>query len=272
MSNILNTEFDTNEEDPSFEPTTEPSQDDLEEKSQEENEKDSIDMDQIPVGKVKFTLDGNDAEALVYANEDVKVTTINEMECNDTLDEDDFLYNPEKDEDLEKNKEEENIDCMNCINKEEEHLEMNSQEDEDLDQDDCCDNEENEFEVVKQKESKDENGENLHKLKFKDVEQWKLKNSEKEAEDAVSDDEEQESKSKEEGEIQSQEEQEIDEDYNPIYNDETLSDVEEPEDENDEDLKQPEVVYTADQFVMIKEVGSSVPVLVQDSREEMECC
>merc|ERR1712226_945433 len=137
---------------------------------------------------------------------------------------------------------------------------MNSQEDEDLDQDDCCDdNEENEFEVVNQKESKDENGENLHKLKFKDVEQWKLKNSEKEAEDAVSDDEEQESKSKEEGEIQSQEEQEIDEDYNPIYNDETLSDVEEPE-----------VVYTADQFVMIKEVGSSVPVLVQDSREEME--
>jgi len=83
--------------------------------------------------------------------------------------------------------------------------------------------------------------------------------------------EEQEEESKKESYIE-----EEDKDYNPIYNDETLSDVDEPEDENDEDLKEPEVVYTTDEFCMIKVPEENVPVIssaiVQDSREEMECC
>merc|ERR1712019_266742 len=67
--------------------------------------------------------------------------------------------------------------------------------------------------------------------------------------------------------------EEEDTDYNPIYDD-TLSDVEEPEDmDNDEDvdLKAPvEVIYTNDQFCMIKD--DNLMKIGGDSREEMECC
>lgn len=306
MTTILDIELPSQEEveeDPSFTPTEEKEEEaaaePLETESQEGNsieETFSIeDADQIPVGKVEFPLSkkikgDNIGEAFVFESEDQKITNINELDCNDTLDEDDHVYANEEEveketEDL-KNGEENDSDSCDSD-------EIDEENDEDLNNIEkaetlkCCQNLENE-------EDK------LVKMKFKDVEELKRmkrdleskaeeeSDAEEEAdvEDASMEDSspttkpiEKESTAstcqtencQKEGHADYKEEE--DNDYNPMYDD-TLSDVEEPEDmdnEEDVDLKAPvEVIYTGDQFCMIKD--DNLMKIAADSREEMECC
>jgi len=305
MTTILDIELPSQEEveeDPSFTPTEEKETGEpIEAESQEANEieeSSSIeDADQIPVGKVEFPLSKEikgtkTGEAFVFESEDQKVTNINELDCNDTLDEDDHVYANEEEVEKEvqvlKNNEgdEDDIESDSCDSDE-----IDEENDEDLNNIEkaetlkCCQNLENE-------EDK------LVKMKFKDVEELKRmkKNLESKGEEEnVLEEEGEEDASMEdsskpepaekestastcqtencpkEGHAAYKEEE--DTDYNPIYDD-TLSDVEEPEDmDNDEDvdLKAPVVViYTNDQFCMIKD--DNLMKIGADSREEMECC
>jgi len=281
MSTILTAEFDTNEEDIDYKSENEQeSQNSLEENSQEsiENEEaPSIDVDQVPVGKVEFELTERKkctGEALLYPGSDEKVTTINELECEDTIDEEDCTFNIENEEINEEDSQEDCDEEMGEGENEENDEEKGEEEASDIDDEDLKN-----YEVVTKP------GTEICKMKFKDVEAWKSENCQKEEEtsnmeeDCSQEGEEEAEKSPEEpnlSKICENYNEEADEDYNPIYNEDTLSDIECEEDqdrEDDEDLKKPEVVYTNDEFCMIKQ--DEVPVLqsiVKDSREEMECC
>lgn len=306
MTTILDIELPSQEEveeDPSFTPTEEKETGEpIEAESQEANEieeSSSIeDADQIPVGKVEFPLSKEikgtrTGEAFVFESEDQKVTNINELDCNDTLDEDDHVYANEEEVEKEvqglkkmnEGDEEEDVESDSCDSDE-----IDEENDEDLNNIEkaetlkCCQNLENE-------EDK------LVKMKFKDVEELKRmkKNleSKEEEENELEGEEEEEDASMEDSSKPAEKEstastcqtencpkeghatykEEEDTDYNPIYDD-TLSDIEEPEDmDNDEDvdLKAPvEVIYTNDQFCMIKD--DNLMKIGADSREEMECC
>merc|ERR1711981_10532 len=246
-------------------------EDDLEAESQDaENPICDEDADQIPVGTVSFPLSktvkgDRTGEAFVFDGDDQKVTNINELDCNDTLDEDDHVLANE--EDVEKQEE-------------------NDSEDIDEDNDEDLNNIEK-VETLKCCQHVEDENDKLVKMKFKDVEELKrMKKDLESKEDASMEDNENstpiekestastcqtENCLKEGHNVEYKEEE--DADYNPIYDD-TLSDVEEPEDmdnEEDVDLKKPvEVVYTNDQFCMIKE--DNMMKIGADSREEMECC
>merc|ERR1712061_50248 len=307
MTTILDIELPSQEEfeeDPSFNPTeitdiTENQENDSQDANEIEENSSIEDADQIPVGKVEFPLNKEikgvkTGEAFIFESEDQKVTNINELDCNDTLDEDDHVYANEEEVQKEVEGQIEECDDDSCDSEE-----IDEENDEDLNNIEkaetlkCCRNLENE-------EDK------LVKMKFKDVEELKrmkknlekTENEEEEEADASMDLGETEDVSMEDSSMpetktaekestastcqtdncpkeghNSNYKEEEDTDYNPIYDD-TLSDVEEPEDmdnEEDVDLKAPvEVIYTNDQFCMIKD--DNLMKIGADSREEMECC
>jgi len=292
MTTILDIELPSQEEeeveeDPSFNPVEETEsqqENDLEADSQDaENPICDEDADQIPVGTVSFPLSktvkgAKTGEAFVFEGDDQKVTNINELDCNDTLDEDDHVLANE--EDVEKQERENDSENDSCDSEE-----IDEENDEDL-------NNIEKVETLKCCKNVQDENDKLVKMKFKDVEELKRMKKDLESkedasmEDASMEDTENptpiekestastcqtENCPKEGHNVEYKEEE--DTDYNPIYDD-TLSDVEEPEDmdnEEDIDLKNPvEVVYTNDQFCMIKE--DNLMKIGADSREEMECC
>ena len=290
MPTILDADFDTNEEieDSNYQPNEQELQNDLnnslEESSQEnipneEGEVPSIDVDQVPVGKVEFELTERKVckgEALVFAGSDEKITTINELECGDTIDEEDCTFNEAEAE------AEEGDDSQEMGDDDDKNADKS-------DQDDDEDINEEDDEDLKNIEVVTKPGTDICKLKFKDVEAWKNSNMEESSQEENEENEGNEKEEEEEAEADAEAEPEPeqnlskicenyneneDEDYNPIYNEDTLSDIECEEDqdrEDDEDLKKPEVIQD-DEFCMIKQ--DEVPVIknMQDSREEMECC
>merc|ERR1712127_1122192 len=121
------------------------------------------DADQIPVGTVTFPLSktvkgAKTGEAFVFEGNDQKVTNINELDCNDTLDEDDHVLANEEDVEKQEEKNSENDSCDSD--------EIDEENDEDLNNIEkvetlkCCQHVENE-------------NDKLVKMKFKDVEELK---------------------------------------------------------------------------------------------------
>ena len=257
MATILDAELPSHdEEDVEFTAPELDSQDSQD--SQDLEEEASCNADQIPVGKIQFPLkkkkaggeDETTGEAFVFGDEDVKVTTINELECGDTIDEDDCTFNCE---DEEPSQDQDNHD----EGKEKEEAEDDSQDPDDEDELEADADPEDlkNFEVVCRPSTKGTDNE-LLKMKFKDVESWKAENqnadnmdeddSQPEAEGEGEASAEAPAEGQAEGEVEAEPEEveaeaealskicesyneEADEDYNPIYNEDTLSDIECPE-------------------------------------------
>merc|ERR1712183_654186 len=169
MTTILDIELPSHEEeeveeDPSFNPVEETEsqqENDLEADSQDaENPICDEDADQIPVGAVSFPLSktvkgAKTGEAFVFEGDDQKVTNINELDCNDTLDEDDHVLANE--EDVEKQEGENDSEHDSCDSEE-----IDEENDEDLNNIEkvetlkCCQNVEELKRMKKDLESKED--------------------------------------------------------------------------------------------------------------------
>jgi len=202
----------------------------------ESDASEELEMEQVPLGVKEFKTLKNNKETtlkvLVFNSEDQQAQTIGEMDL-ESDDEAAEEYAPQESEKIEADQfSEEDCSDAESIDKE------------------CMDN----IKIV----YKDQQ---VSKMEFKDVAEWRLQKITEKA----SIESDTESDVIEEASYN----EELDKDFNPVYCDQTLSDVE--VENADENLVTPEVVELADDNVMIKESEFVILPGEEEKDDGMEC-